>query len=219
MTQPTPEFADHLLFDAAWAPSPRRVRWGLAEKGVTIPTQRVDLRAGEHRTPAGLAANPSATVPALRLPDGMVIADSTAIMRLVDAVRPDPPLFGRTPATIGRVSAWLSRVDHEGYAQVADWLRNDRPAFADSPLPGARLAGVAQIPALAERGATLWRRFAEEVEAELGNEWLTGADFTMADITLAVACDFADAVKLEWTPGERLTAWRARAAARPGASA
>ena len=78
---------------------------------------------------------------------------------------------------------------------------------------------MAQIPALAERGATLWRRFAEGLEAQLTSEWLTGADFTMADITLAVACDFADAVKLEWTAGERLTAWRERAAGRPGASA
>ena len=219
-TDPTDTpFANHLLFDAAWAPSPRRARWALAEKGLAMPTCRLDMRAGEHLGEAALGDNPGATVPALRLPDGVLITGSVAIARYVEAVRPDPPLFGRRAADVGLVASWLERIDGEGYSQIADWLRNSRPAFAERPLPGARLAGVAQIPELAARGDTLWRRFAAGLEGVLGDGWLTGPDFTMADIALAVACDFADAVKLDWTAGERLAAWRARAAARPGASA
>lgn len=213
------DFDQHLLYDAPWAPSPRRVRWALAEKGVTLPTRLVDLRGGEHLGEAALVDNPGATVPVLRLPEGTLIADSEAIARYVEAVRPDPPIFGRTPADVGRVTAWLHRIDHEGYAQIADWLRNSRPAFADRPLPGARLAGVPQIPELAARGETLWRRFAGGLEEEVGDGWLTGADCTMADIALAVACDFADGRGMEWSAGERLAAWCARVAERPGASA
>lgn len=215
MTDP---FADHLLYDAAWAPSPRRLRWFLAEKGITLPTRVVDLRAGEHLGTQMLAENPSATVPALRLPSGEVLADGEAIARLVEATRPKPALFGRTPEEVGRVTAWVNRIDREGYGQIADWLRNDRAAFADRPIPGARSAGVAQIPAVAERGVALWRRFAAGLEDELGTGWLVG-EFGFADIALAVACDFADAVKLDWTAGPALTDWRARAAARPGAGA
>lgn len=213
------DFDQHLLYDAPWAPSPRRVRWALAEKGVTLPTRTVDLRGGEHLGEEALADNPGGTLPALRLPDGTLIADSVAIARYVEAVRPDPPLFGRTPSEIGRVTAWLHRIDHEGYGQIADALRNSRPAFQDRPLPGARLSGVPQIPELAVRGETLWRRFAAGLHDEIGDGWLVGADFTMADIALAVACDFADAIRIDWSAGERLTAWRARAGARPGASA
>lgn len=212
-------FADHLLTDAAWAPSPRRVRWFLAEKGVSVPTRTIDLRGGEHLAADALAQNPQATVPTLRLPDGTLLADSLAINRYIEALRPDPPLFGRSPADIGRVEGWLQRIDGEGYRQIADWHRNGKPAFADRPLPGARLAGVPQIPALAERGETLWRRFAAGLEEALGDGWLTGEDFTMADIALGVACDFADAARMDWTAGPRLTAWRERAAARPGSSA
>lgn len=214
-----PEADSLLLYDAPWAPSPRRARWALAEKGMSVPVRTVDLRGGEHLDAAMLAENPHATVPALRLSDGSLIAGSLPIARYLEAIRPDPPLFGRSPADIARVDGWLHRIDDEGYRQIADWLRNGRAAFADRPLPGARLAGVAQIPALAERGETLWRRFADGLEVELGGGWVAGEDFTMADITLAVACDFADAVRLDWRAGPRLSAWRARAAARPGASA
>ena len=195
------------------------MRWFLAEKGIAIPVRAVDLRGGEHLRGAWLEANPGATVPVLERPDGERIADSLAICRYVEAIRPDPPLFGDTPLAIARVEAWLRRIDGQGYAQVADWLRNSKPAFADRPLPGAWAAGVPQIPALAERAATLWRRFAERLEPDLGGGWLTGDRFTMADIALAVASDFADGRGMAWSPGPRLTAWRGRAAARPGAAA
>ena len=38
------------LYDCAGAPSPRRVRIFLAEKGITVPTVQVDLRGGEQFT-------------------------------------------------------------------------------------------------------------------------------------------------------------------------
>ncbi len=210
---------DHLLHDGPGAPSPRRLRWFLVEKGVAIPTRAVDLRAGEHLRAPWAEENPGATVPVLERPDGERIADSLAICRYVEALRPDPPLFGDTPLVIARVEAWLHRVNDQGYTQVADWLRNSKSVFADRPLPGAWAAGVPQIAALAERAATLWRRFAERLEPDLGDGWLTGERFTIADIALAVACDFADAAKMDGTAGPRLAAWRGRAAARPGASA
>ena len=220
MPDPTPGFADVLLYDAAWAPSPRRLRWALAEKGVRLPVREVDLRRGEHLSAEALVENPNATIPALRLPDGSLVADSLAIARYVEAVRPDPPLFGRTPTEIAQVEFWLHRVDGEGYRQIADWYRNGHPAFRDRPLSGARLTDTPQITALAERGETLWRRFVAGLESELREgEWLIACGFTMADIALAVACDFADQVGLDWAAGPRLTEWRARASLRPGAVA
>ena len=47
-----------LFHDCATAPRPRCVRIFLAEKGVTVPVQKVDLMGGEHRGPAIRALNP-----------------------------------------------------------------------------------------------------------------------------------------------------------------
>jgi glutathione S-transferase len=40
------------LYDCTTAPSPRRVRIFLAEKGISVPTVQVDLRNGEQFSPA-----------------------------------------------------------------------------------------------------------------------------------------------------------------------
>src|SRR3546814_3240186 len=61
------------LFDAGWAPSPRRVRIFLAEKGVEVETVSIDLRTDEQLAPAYLAVNPRGTVPTLILDNGTVI--------------------------------------------------------------------------------------------------------------------------------------------------
>src|SRR3546814_20875579 len=85
------------LFDAGWAPSPRRVRIFLAEKGVEVETVSIDLRTDEQLAPAYLAVNPRGTVPTLILDNGTVIDESTAICRYFKAVHPEPNLFGQTP--------------------------------------------------------------------------------------------------------------------------
>ncbi len=58
------------LYDCTTAPSPRRVRIFLAEKGISVPTVQVDLRNGEQFSPAFRAINPECTVPVLELDNG-----------------------------------------------------------------------------------------------------------------------------------------------------
>ena len=83
------------LYDGGRAPNPRRVRIFLAEKGVTVPTEQVELGKLEQRSDAFTAINPMQRVPALVLDDGTVIAESVAICRYFEALNSDPPLFGR----------------------------------------------------------------------------------------------------------------------------
>jgi glutathione S-transferase len=84
-----------MLYDGGRAPNPRRVRVFLAEKGVTVPTEQVDLGQMQQRSDAYTAINPMQRVPALVLDDGTVIAESIAICRYFEALNPEPPLFGR----------------------------------------------------------------------------------------------------------------------------
>ena len=82
------------FYDCTTAPSPRRVRIFLAEKGISVPTVQVDLRNNEQLTPAFRAINPDATVPVLELDNGTRINDAIGICIYFEAIHPQPPLMG-----------------------------------------------------------------------------------------------------------------------------
>ena len=82
------------LYDCATAPSPRRARILLAEKGVAHETVQVDLRSGEQLGDAYRQVNPHCTVPALRTDDGLLLTDNAAITAWLEARFPEPPLLG-----------------------------------------------------------------------------------------------------------------------------
>lgn len=208
------------LYDAPWAPSPRRVRIFLAEKGIEVPCEAIDLRSGEHLGDDYLRINPRGAVPALELDDGEVLCESAAICRYFEALHPDPSLFGTTPIEIGRIESWTRRIEWDGYAAAVYVLRNTAPAFKDRAIPHAQLP-VAQIPELAARGALMWEGFVEALDRRLGtSEWIAGGGYSFADVTALVTVDFARAAKLG-VP-ERLAnlrRWHAAASARPSARA
>lgn len=209
------------LHDADWAPSPRRVRIYLAEKGITVARRPVDLRASEHLSEVYRQENLFATVPVLELDDGELIPESAAICRYFEALHPHPPLFGGgDPLAVARIESWTRRIEHDGYAAAVNVLRNDRSAFVDRPLPGA-WPPMAQIPALAERGRMMWQVFASALDAQLdGREWVTGDTFTFADITALVTVDFAAAARLDVPePCAQLRRWHQAASARSSAAA
>ncbi len=203
------------LYDCATAPSPRRARILLAEKGVAHATVPVDLKKGEQFGDAFRAVNPQCTVPALRLDSGLVLTDNAAIAAWVEASHPEPPLLGRTPEDKAAVASWQWRVEFEGLMAIAEALRNGSPAMANRALPGP--VDYAQIPELAQRGLARVQQFFATLDRQLeGHEFVAGAAFSIADITAVVAVDFARVVKCR--PDERhphLQRWRARMAERP----
>ncbi|MBB4616288.1 glutathione S-transferase family protein [Sphingomonas abaci] len=216
------------LYDNGWAPSPRRVRLYLAEKGhglsEAIERVPVDLQHGGNLAAAYLAVNPRGLVPALVLADGRVIDDSIAICRYVEALHPDPPLFGSDPFAIAMVETWLRRIEAEGYAAAVYALRNGHPAFAGRALPGV-LAGEGaappQLPALVERAGVLWAGFVASLDAHLAErEWIADRHYSMADIAALVAVDFAHRARLAVPEScGHLRRWHAAATARPSSGA
>lgn len=208
-----------ILYDCRTAPSPRRARLFIAEKGLTVETVQVDLAKGEHLTDAFRAISPQCTVPVLKLDDGDVITENVAIARYLEEMFPAVPLLGRTPAEKAHVAEWNARIEFEGLAPIADALRNSARGFQGRALVGPR--GFEQIPALAERGRQRLADFFATLDGRLADrDFVIGDGLTMADITAVVAVDFAAWVKQ--VPGDdlvHLRRWHAAMKARPSYAA
>ena len=207
------------FYDCTTAPSPRRVRIFLAEKGITIPTVQVDLRNGEQFTDAFRAINPDCTVPVLQLDDGTVIADAIAICQYIEELHPDPPLIGSTPQERAVVTAINRQIERDGFFAAMDALRNTATGLKGRALPGPH--DYEQIPELAERGRMRLEHFFRDMEARLsGRVFVTGDRYTIADISALIVVDFAGRLKLA-VPDEcdNLRRWYAAVSARPSTKA
>ena len=203
------------LYDCATAPSPRRARILLAEKGIAHETVQVDLRAREQLGEAFRRVNPQCTVPALRTEEGAVLADNAGIAAYLEARYPEPPLLGVNHMDKAEIASWNWRVEIEGFLAIAAAQRNGSPAMAKRALPGP--VDYAQIPELAQRGVARVQRFFADLDQRLaGREFVATERFSIADITAVVAVDFARVVKVK--PDERhpnIVRWRAAMAQRP----
>lgn len=208
-----------IFYDCATAPSPRRARMVLVEKGIEVETRQIDLRSGEHVSPAFLKINPRGTVPVLVTDAGTVLTENLGIAAYLEAAFPETPLIGRTPDETGLIWMWTALCESQGGIPVAEALRNSSPAMKDRALPGP--VPYAQIPELAERGRKRLAAFFELLEERLtGREWLATDDFTLADLTGYVFVDFARIVKMRIPEGNTAThAWFDRIATRPSAQA
>ncbi|MBA4772242.1 MAG: glutathione S-transferase family protein [Sphingomonas sp.] len=203
-----------IYFDAANpAPNPRRVRIFLAEKGIKLTTKLLSIPAGEHKHPDFLAINPLGQVPALALDDGEVITESVSICRFLEALNPDPPLFGRGPKGVAEVDMWVRRVELRLMMPVGMVWAHTHPFTARVVKPQYTEYGESNRPrALAAMA---------EIDAALeGRPWLAGKDYSMADIVLLSVVDFAEWIGLKM-PEElgNLRSWHERASARPSAAA
>jgi len=205
------------FYDCLTAPSPRRVRIFLAEKGISLDTVQVNLGAGEHFNSDFGAINPHRTVPVLDLEDGTRLLDSNSICLFLDETFAGPNLTGRDAKERAVIAMWQREMDLNGFMAVAECFRNSSKGFRDRALTGP--VNYAQIPELAERGRQRVRQFFADLDARLkDSEFIAGDRFTVADITALVAVDFARAIK-EGLPAEAtsLKRWHASISSRPGA--
>ena len=200
------------LYDGGRAPNPRRVRIFLAEKGIKIPMEQMDIATREHRTDAYAAINPMRRLPALLLDDGTAIAESIAICRYFEGLDPDPPLFGRGTLECALVEMWNRRVELNLYAAVSAVFRHLHPA----------MRGLEeQVPAWGEANKPRALDFLALLDRELKDRLFIVSDhFTVADITGLVSVDFMKPAKIEMPEGlVNLRRWHAQVSARPSAQA
>jgi len=200
------------LYDGGRAPNPRRVRIFLAEKGMSVPMEPVNLGALEHKTAAYTAINPLQRVPALVLDDGTVITESMAICRYFEGLRPEPPLFGRGGREEALVEMWNRRIELNLYEAVSAVFRHLHPAMREmeNQIPEW---GEANKPRAIALLALLDRELADRL-------YVAGEHYSVADITGLVAVDFMKPARLE-VPEEFASLRRrhAQVTARPSAKA
>jgi glutathione S-transferase len=201
------------LYDSNRAPNPRRVRIFLAEKGVQVPTEQVDLVALQQKSPEFTALNPVQRVPALVLDDGTVITESIAICRYIELIHPEPRLFGEEGLDAVMVEMWQRRVEFHLLATVSHVFRHLHPAMKDMEVP--------QVPAWGEANKSRVLEFLRVLDEQLKEQpFIAGARYTVADITALVAVDFLRPAKLALPDAlANVRRWHAAVSARPSARA
>lgn len=207
------------LYDYQRAPSPRRVRMFLAEKGITVPTVQVDLGAREHYSESFRAINPDCTVPVLELDDGTRITDAIGICVYFEAVQPDPPLMGTDARSKGLVTAWQRWAERDGFYAMMEAFRNASPGMKDRGIPGP--VPYPQIPELAARGRGRLATFFALLDRRLGESpYVAGDRYTIADITALVTVDWTSWIKMGIPEdAANVRRWHLEVAARPSAKA
>lgn len=194
------------------APNPRRVRIFLAEKGIEVPYEEVDILKGL-KTPEFTKVNPFQRVPVLVLDDGTAISETMAICRYFDETKPEPALFGKGAKQRAIVEMWNRRMELNLLGSVAAAFRHLHPAAAQLEVP--------QVPAWGEANKPRAQEVLQIMDQELGKRrFLAGDEYSVADITALVAVDFARAARVERPPGlDNLARWHQEVSARPSAKA
>src|ERR1700742_1460366 len=201
------------LYDGGRAPNPRRVKVFLAEKGIEVPTEQVDLGKMAHKSPEYTAINPVQRVPALQLDDGTIICESMAICRYFEALHPQPALLGSNAREAAIVEMWERRLEFHLLSPISHIFRNSHPAMKEMEVP--------QVPAWAEANKPRVMDFLTLLDRELkSRRYVAGDRYSVADITGMTAVDFLKPAKLAVPDTlNSLKRWHDEVSARPSAKA
>lgn len=193
-------------------PNPRVVKMFIAEKGIDVPREDIDLMGGENRRAPYTSRNPAGQSPCLELDDGAHLSEITAICEYLEEKHPNPPLIGTTPEERAETRMWTRRVDLKICEPMANGFRfsdglrlfQDRILTVPEAAPG--------LKSMAKDGET-W------LENNFKGPWLAGERFTLADILLFGFVEFGGQVGQPLDPAfEKLTEWFERVKARPSAA-
>ena len=201
------------LYDLSPSPNARRVRIFIAEKGLEIPIVPVNMMTGENQSEDYLVKNSLGKMPLLELDDGTCIAESAAICRYLEEMNPNPPLMGQNPLERALVEMWHRRMELEFLIPMITIFLHTGEMWKDR---------VTQIPQVAETGILNVKERMEWLDRELdGKEFITGEDYTVAD--LAAQCAFVmgkAALGLRIAEDQlNLSNWFTRVSSRPTARA
>ncbi len=109
-----------------------RVRWALAHKNIPCKYVAIDLLKGESESPEHLKRNPLGYVPVLEI-QGTFIAESMAILDLLEELHPEPALLPSDPIRRAQVRQLAEMINADTQP-----LQNMNPQFLHSDDPEKR---------------------------------------------------------------------------------
>ena len=201
------------LYDSI-GPNPRVVRMFLAEKGLVVPVESVDLAAGENREAAHLARNPHGQMPTLQLDDGSFLSETVAICEYLEEIQPAPALIGSTAEQRAEARMWRQRIDINICQHIANGYRFSKGLKRFQ-------TRIVCVPEAADGLKTIAADRLRWLDGQMaGRAYLCGDRFTVADIVLYCWVDFAGQVGQPLDAANaNIAAWFARVAERPSVKA
>ncbi len=201
------------LFNSV-GPNPRVVRMFLAERGLSLPIQEVDLMKAENRQEAHLARNPSGQTPTLELDDGTFLAEIVPICEYLDEKHGSSDLIGTSAEARAVTRMWVRRIDLQILEPLANGFR-----FAEGL--GMFKNRITTIPHAAADLKKLAQERITWLDGQMaGKDFICGAGFTLADILLFVFLEFGVQVGQPLNPANKhIISWYDRVKVRPSTSA
>ncbi len=200
------------IYEMKVAPNPRRVRIFLAEKGIGMTYEQVDLQKGENLTADFRQKNPMGKVPVLELDDGTCIAESVAICRYFEELQPMPSLMGQTPLEKAHIEMWQRWIEFYFLMPTGMCFQHSSGYFKDRMTP---------IPQWGEECRKNAVKFFERLNRHLEHHhFIAGERFSIADITALCTIDFNKVNQLGILPEQtHLWRWYDEVSSRPSAKA
>lgn len=198
------------LYDFVGAPNPKKLRVYLAEKGISVPVEQVNIVTGENRTPEFLKKNPLGGLPVLEFDDGSCLSESLAIIEYFEELHPNPPMIGTDPLERARVRE-AERIAEQGVLlRVATIFQNTHPFMAGR---------IKQSADAAENARKQLATSLKVLDARIGRQpFVAGPRPSIADCTLVAALDFAEFAQVPIDPEcGNVVRWYAEFRQRPSA--
>jgi len=200
------------IYDTKTAPTPRRVRIFLAEKGIDMEYVQVDLGKAENLSSEMRAKNPIGKIPVLELDDGTCIGESDAICLYFESLQPEPPLMGTSPLEKATIAMWQRQIEFCLFNQVGMCFQHTTGHFKDRMTP---------VPEYGKEAGINASKYLRVLDKRLSaHHYMAGDKFSIADITALCAIDFARVVKIRIAPEQtHLKRWYDEVSTRASASA
>lgn len=198
----------------SFGPNPRLVRMFMAEKGMKVPSDDLDIMAGDNRAQPYLSKNPGGQLPALELDDGTVIAETVTICEYLEEQQPKPALIGTSAVERANTRMWVRRVE----LNITEHMYNGFRFAEGIDIFRNRLYCIPEAASGLKAKAKAGRQWLDGLIA--GRDFVAGDELTLADIVLFCCIDFCKDVGQPLEPElKNLKAWHARVGARDSAKA
>lgn len=193
------------LYEHPLSPYAQKCKIALYEKGVAFEL-KMPTGIGSGQADADfLAANPRAEVPAL-IDDGFAVFDSTVILEYLEDKFPSPALLPRDAKA--RANARMIEEAMDTHFEAINWGLGELRWFKRAEGEQARM--------IEARAATQTRGYFAWLERQLGDQqWFNGETFGWADLSVIPYINGSTGHGFGPERGSKLSAWQARANARP----